>query len=374
MKVVISCGTPEFLLARQNWLLAEELQKRGHEVTVISGGSRFDLIGEWKGCTVTTWPSYYPVHFRDFRFGMKLFKKLKPDIVMANWMSVNVAMPTARFSRVPIRISWYRHCWPDNDADIKRNFFTRNYIKYGKRFALSCATHLAPVSDVAKADAMKVFGVPEGKCRVFSSCRLDPMDSIKGEPPKKPDDHVRIICVGRLVDIKGQDILIRAAALMRKANPDLRFKMEFIGGGPRLQDYTTLIEELGVGDIVELVGHVDHEEVYSRLAGSHLFALPTRQDASPGVVGEALGMGVPVMIAEWDSNIRSWLGGSDAIRLMPPESPESFAEALTGFVSDPAIRERMTAPARELFRERFDLKVWLRNAADWFEELHQAKS
>ena len=25
-------------------------------------------------------------------------------------------------------------------------------------------------------------------------------------------------------------------------------------------------------------------------------------------------------------------------------------------------------------RERFDLKVWLRNAADWFEELHQARS
>lgn len=374
MKIVISCGTPEFLLARQNWLLAEELQTRGHDVTLISGGARFDLIGEWKKCAVTTWPSYQPCHLRDFRFGVKLFRKLKPDVVVANWMSVNVAMPTARFTRVPVRIAWYRHCWPENDADMKRNFFVKNYIKFGKRFALSCATHLAPVSEVAKVDAQTVFGVPERKCRVFNTCRLDPMDSITGELPAKPKDHVRIICVARLVDIKGQDLLIKAAALMKKSHPDLPFKFQIVGGGPRLHDYTALIEELGVGDVVDLVGHVGHEEVYERMAASHVFALATRWDAGPGVVGEALGMGLPVMIAEWDENIRSLLGGTDAIRLLPVESPEAFARNLIEFVSDPEIRQRMTTPARQIFRERFDLKVWIQNAANWFEELHEASS
>ena len=372
MKVVVSCGTPEFLLARQNWLLAEELQKRGHEVTVISGGARFDLIGEWKGCAVTTWPSYYPVHLRDFRFGYKLFKKLKPDIVVANFMHVNVAMPTARFAGVPTRIAWYRHCWPENDIDIKRNFLARNYIKLGKRFALSCATQLAPVSEVAKADAVRVFGVSEEKCRVFNTCRLDPMESINGELPAKPEDHVRIICVGRLVDIKGHDILIRAAAMMKKATPELRFKVQIVGGGPRLHDYSALIRELGVEDTVDLVGHVDHEEVYTRMAASHVFVLPTRQDAGPGVVGEALSMGLPVMIAEWDKNIRPLLGGTDAIKLMPVESPEAFAKSLTEFVLDPELRERMSAPSRQTFLDRFDLKIWIRNAADWFEQLHEA--
>ena len=82
--------------------------------------------------------------------------------------------------------------------------------------------------------------------------------------------------VGNLREVKGVDVLIRAAAIVLKGNADAQF--EIAGGGDPLP-YQALIEELGLREHVRLLGAVN--DVPTFLASLDIAVLPSRAKGSP---------------------------------------------------------------------------------------------
>ena len=66
------------------------------------------------------------------------------------------------------------------------------------------ATHVIPVSEAAKADVVVNYGISPHRCSVHHLSLSDP-----GVMTHARD---RFLCVGRLHEVKGQDVLIRALA------------------------------------------------------------------------------------------------------------------------------------------------------------------
>lgn len=108
-----------------------------------------------------------------------------------------------------------------------------------------------------------------------------------GIPPAAPV----IGTVGRLTEIKRQDVLIRAFAQVQK-----RFELArllLVGDGPRRPELEALVREMHLEGSVHFVGYQPHSGPY--LKAMDVFALTSRSEGMPQAVLEAAAMGLPVI-------------------------------------------------------------------------------
>src|SRR5918912_2763173 len=90
---------------------------------------------------------------------------------------------------------------------------------------------------------------------------------------------------------KAHEVLIDAAATLLPRYPDLRFR--FVGGGARTEELTSLVRTRGLADRIEFLGH--REDVPALLAESDIYVLPSRSEAFPNGIIEAMAAGLPVV-------------------------------------------------------------------------------
>lgn len=117
---------------------------------------------------------------------------------------------------------------------------------------------------------------------------------------------LRLLFVGRLVDLKGVDVLLRAMA------PATDVELEVIGDGPLRTRLERLADSLGLGPRVQWKGQLKPAEIPPRLAQADVVVLPSRKDGWGAVVNEALMTGTPVICSSacgaYDLVRYDWLG------------------------------------------------------------------
>jgi len=171
-------------------------------------------------------------------------------------------------------------------------------------------------------------------------------------------DPFTIVAVGRLVEKKGFDYLIRACALLRDRG--VSFRCRILGEGSERGALERLIEELGLRQAVYLEGSVPPSAVRAALEGASVFCLPCvvasdgNRDSQPVVVKEAMAMGLPVVataevgIPEMVDEQTGWL--------VPPADAAALSCALEEVAVTVEERlDRMGAAARRRVEERFSL-------------------
>ncbi|MEI9905404.1 MAG: glycosyltransferase [Asticcacaulis sp.] len=139
----------------------------------------------------------------------------------------------------------------------------------------------------------------------------------------RPNSPPVIGALGRLHEVKGFDVLLRAAAALRDKGVD--FKLRLAGDGPELHSLRSLRDQLGLGGRVEFCGWLSRPEDF--MAGLDLFVVPSRHEAFGLVVVEAMAAGVPVVASDikgpHDILKNGLLGG-----LCRSEDPLALAEAM----------------------------------------------
>jgi glycosyltransferase involved in cell wall biosynthesis len=107
-------------------------------------------------------------------------------------------------------------------------------------------------------------------------------------------EPLRVAFVGRLVPLKGVDMLIESAAALCRAG---RLQLDIIGEGPELPKLRELARQLQIAERVEFPGWVNHGQLAERLRRSHVFGFPSVREFGGGVVLEAMALGlVPVVL------------------------------------------------------------------------------
>ena len=182
---------------------------------------------------------------------------------------------------------------------------------------------------------------------------------------------VDVVAVGRLVEKKGFDTLLDAAAELRTLRPEV--SVEIIGAGPLESALRERIGHHGLGDNVVLRGGLDHERTLERIAAARVFTLPCRvagdgdRDSMPVVIKEAMARAVPV-VSTTEVAVPEMIDDSCG-RLVPAEEPVQLAKAIDELLADPDLAASLGAAGRRRVEERFTLSGEVGKLRRMFEEL-----
>jgi glycosyltransferase involved in cell wall biosynthesis len=157
-----------------------------------------------------------------------------------------------------------------------------------------------------------------------------------------PDDAFVVAALGRLVPVKGFDLLIEAMPALLAAVPDAHAIV--IGDGPEEAALAALAQRLGVSARVRL--HGTSTDPAAILAAVDVLAAPSRNEGMGRALVEAMALGVPVVGAEV-GGIPSVVGDNEAGRLVPPDDIPALAGALVELGRDPNVRAKLAEVARE---------------------------
>jgi glycosyltransferase involved in cell wall biosynthesis len=169
-----------------------------------------------------------------------------------------------------------------------------------------------------------------------------------------------VLVVARLVEKKGVDLLIRAAARLRVEGAE--FFVRIAGEGPAWAQLQRLAHELGVADRVTFLGPLMESEVRTEYRRATVFALPCQRlpngdrDGLPNVLLEAMAHGLPVVSTTLPA-VREAVTDGESGLLVAPRDEVGLAEALERLFSDCALRARLGARARQRVAERFDRRA-----------------
>ena len=167
------------------------------------------------------------------------------------------------------------------------------------------------------------------------------------------DARFRVLAIGRLTYYKGHDILIQTAAEL----PDSRILI--VGIGEQRGRLATLIQALGLGDRVGLLGFQPEADLNALLASCDVLCLPSleRTEAFGLVLLEAMRFGKPVVVGDIPGSGAGWVTRQAGHGLLvPPGDPAKLAVALRELQHDSARRQSFGQAGATALRERFGIE------------------
>ena len=218
------------------------------------------------------------------------------------------------------------------------------------------ATWIASISRDAREKLVKLAG-EEVRCKigiVHCGVRAEDFKAVELKERAKK----KILSVGSLIEFKGHDLLIRAAALLIGRGMD--FSLEVAGDGPLRGRLETIIKELGVSDKVKLLGGRHPEKIRVLLSESDAFALASRvdsrgcRDGVPVALMEAMITGLPC-ISTWVSGIPELIEDDVSGILAEPEDVESLADAIERVLANLSLAQSLGSAARMKVLQHFSL-------------------
>ena len=151
----------------------------------------------------------------------------------------------------------------------------------------------------------------------------------------------RVVVVANLRPEKGHDVLIEAAVPVLRRFPDARF--EIVGAGPERPKLVARADARRVAHAFSFLGHC--EDVAARLAAADIFVLPSRSEAFPNAVLEAMAAGLPI-VASGVGGVGELIEEGQTGMLVPPDDPGSLADRLSALMAEPTLGARLGTAAR----------------------------
>jgi colanic acid/amylovoran biosynthesis glycosyltransferase len=166
-------------------------------------------------------------------------------------------------------------------------------------------------------------------------------------------DVPRLVSIGRIVEQKGQAILVQAAAGLRDRGID--FELVLVGDGPMRGEIAHLIEKLGLEASVRITGYKSNQGVLEELLAARALVQPSFAEGLPGVFFEAMALGRPVIstfIAGHPELIEPGVNGW----LVPAGAVEPLVDAMAAaLTAGPAELEAMGRAGAARVAERHNV-------------------
>jgi len=157
-----------------------------------------------------------------------------------------------------------------------------------------------------------------------------------------------IIAMGRLVSLKGFDVLLTAFSKINDNN----WSLVILGDGPEYENLDLLAKKLGIENSVHLPGNIQNPS--DLLFGAEMFVLSSRYEGFPMALIEAMSCGLPVISFDCPTGPNEIIrNGVDGI-LVAPGDVESLADAMKRLMKDESGRVKLASRAPEVL-ERFSV-------------------
>ena len=160
-------------------------------------------------------------------------------------------------------------------------------------------------------------------------------------PPAPYEGPPRLLCVGRLIPLKGHLVLLRAVAAALREVPELELRIA--GLGPLYPALRSVVTELGLEHSVRLLGQV--APIQRAMEDVGVVVVPSLGEGFGMVALEAMERARPV-IASSVGGLVDILRHEETGLLVPAGEVEPLAAAIVALVSDRARAARLGAAGR----------------------------
>lgn len=300
---------------------------------------------------------------RAFFFLYQFFKKHRVDSVLTYFVKPNIwGMLAASFARVPIRVALVEglglafspsYCI----QDFLFKFLIASVVKVLYAFSLRFSKSVVVLNSADRKMLVKCCGISPRKIQVLGGIGIDLSKWRYSLPQVNP---FTFIFIGRLIREKGILEYLRAAELVKKVFPDVRFLV--VGALDYSQKglvYSSLVSAVNSG-AVEWIGSVKGEDVASWLDKSSVFVLPSYyREGVPRSSQEAMAIGRPIITTNLPGCRDTVIDGANGI-YVPHLDHIALSTAMQYFIRNPQLVVKMGAVSRLIAERSFD--VFKKNA------------
>lgn len=299
---------------------------------------------------------------------IRLVRRLKP-VLIQGWMSHgNLAASLAgAFSPGPTPVLW----------NVRRSLYSLDYDKPVTAAVVRLGALLSGLpakilyNSRIGAAQHEGFGYRKGKTLVVPNGFDTELFSPSGEARRSvrreldvAEDALLIGLAGRYNPMKDHHNFLRAAALLLKSYPDVRFVLCGSGVDRENKSLGELIGGLGIDERVHLLG--ERHDMPRLTAALDIVSSSSFDEGFPNIVGEAMSCGVPCVVT--DVGDSAWVVGETG-RVVPPRNSEALWSAWRELLEmDTAARRELGMRARQRVKERFSIEKIVQQYERTYEE------
>lgn len=338
--------------------LAEELRRRGHSICFIGPADGCGWLGgEFRkaGFDTDTFNLRRPLDLGCLRGLVRIFRQRNIEVAHCHEFTMAVyGTAAARVMRIGSVITMHGG---KQALEARRR-------RMALRWAFGHSDAVVAVSEASQAELLARLGEPKGGIQVIrNGVRFVP--SARGDEVRRElgaiHDEAVIVAVGNLYPVKGHLVLLKALAMLRERQPELKWRLAIAGtdgfgdtvGGeaPALRQFA---EEHGLSDRLHLLGF--RTDVPDVLAAADIFAMPSLSEGLPMALLEAMFAGKAI-VASAVGGIPEVVRHEENGLLVPPGDPDGLAVALARLLRDEVLRRTIGDLAQRRAEEAFSIEA-----------------
>lgn len=296
----------------------------------------------------------------------RLIKQNKPDIVHTHTAKAGtIGRISAYLARVPIIVhTFHGHVF----NNYFNKFITKIFIVIEKCLA-KLTRKIIVISDSQYKDIVDTYKIAsQERVKIIPlGFDLTHFDHLEKNGKLKNylglnSKNILVGCVGRLVPIKNNRMIIRVINKLHESND--KYHLCFIGDGEEREN----LEAIADPNYVHFLGwRTDLDNIY---AGVDVIALTSLNEGTPVALIEAMAANVPVVSTK--------VGGvGDIVKdnvtglLVKSNDVDTMCEKIELLMHDPNLRDRLIKQAREYVREKFSYQRLIKDMELLYDELLQ---
>jgi len=253
-----------------------------------------------------------------------------PNVLLAMMEGAGVLSIQAVRGRLPVFVVSHIHF--SRHVRAARRWKERWLMPLAARWYLPRAEGVIGVSKGVSDDIRRVAGIkPEKVHTIYNPILTEAFYRKAAEPLNHPwfvskRDWLTVVTVGRLTEQKDHGTLLRAISEVNRQRP---VRLVVLGQGDRRQELEALVEELGIGQIVQFAGFDPNP--YRYIVAADVFALSSRWEGFGNVLVEALACGVSIVSTDCPSGPSEVLGKGEFGELVPVADSSALAQGIIAF-------------------------------------------
>lgn len=309
--------------------LSVELRRQGHEVYVVS------LFNTESAITQRLCDNNVPVFYLNKKLGfdgkiifklVKLFKKIKPDVVHTHLYSLKYAVPACVIAGVKRRIHTV-HNIAQKEATPTNRKINKIFYHYFNVVPVALSKEVKKTIEYTykiKPDAIPV---------IFNGIDLNNCVKKRSYIPK--NNRISVLHIGRFSEQKNHMGLVDAFCKAHEFMPNC--ELNLIGDGELKESVKQKVLEMNISNSVNFLGLQDN--VYPFLNKADIFILPSNYEGIPITLIEAMGTGLPI-IATKVGGVVDMLDNEQNALLIDKDT-ESIYRSLIRLFENQELREQL---------------------------------
>ena len=310
----------------------DELCRRGYKPYIVDAKGSFNL-------------AYL------FRL-IKIIRKERIDLIQSHLLGSNVYCSLAGWlTRIPVVATLHGVVDLKNERFLKFKIAIMNHI----------AKHIVLVSEQLKDMLLKYEFVKQDKVKViYNGVNLDSYGLGRNNKIRKElgfnQSDIIIGSIGNIRKPKAYDNLIRAAAIVVKRMPDIKFVIIGENKNTLYEELLKLRDELKLNNSIFFLGF--REDVADILHGIDLFLLSSTSEGCSISTIEAMACNIPIIVTKCGGLEEMVKNEHDAL-MVGVNSPIEIADAIQKLVNNDHLRSQLTQNAFNTVKTRFTIDAML---------------